>query len=221
MHKRGVSLIIILMLMSANIFIITGLSLFSQRVEAQTLQLRVSAAERLEFENHFFGSQIVQIIIDDPGATDPDESTVGLVVNGFNNPKVHLSDGLWYTFIAEDQGFAILIDVLTDGIRDNSIRVSKAVNDAPSPVLIGGTNFNIVTARDDSFISEIEVVGGFPFVELNQNDIFPTLPQPFFEDAPAINPDLRIGTGASEAGGADDLCTVAGGGLSTGTATPG
>ncbi len=221
MYKRGVSLIIIAMLMSANLFIITGISLFSQRAEAQTLQLRVSAAERLGFENHFFGSQIVQIIIDDPGATDPDESTVGLVVNGFNNPKVHLSDGLWYTFIAEDQGFAILIDVLTDGIRDNSIRVSKTVNDVPSPVLIGGTNFNIVTAQDDSFIAEIEVVGGFPFVELNQNDIFPTLPQPFFEDAPAINPDLRIGTGASETGIADDLCTVAGGGLSAGTATPG
>ncbi len=221
MYRQGVSLLIISMLMTANLFVMTGISLLSQKAEAQALQLRVSAADRLEFENHFFGSQIVQIIIDDPGATDPDESTVGLIVNGFNNPKVHLSDGLWYTFIAEDQGFAILIDVLTDGIRDNSIRVSKAANDAPSPVLIGGTNFNIVTAQDDSFVAEIEVVGGFPFVEVNQNDIFPTLPQPFFEGAPTINPDLRIGTGASEVGITDDFCTVAGGGLSTGTATPG
>ncbi|MGH9879326.1 MAG: hypothetical protein ACRD5H_16980, partial [Nitrososphaerales archaeon] len=69
MHKQGLSLLIISMLMSTNLFVITGISLFSEKAEAQTLQLRVSAAELLQFENHFFGSQIVQIIIDDPGAT--------------------------------------------------------------------------------------------------------------------------------------------------------
>ncbi|MFY3739707.1 MAG: hypothetical protein HMLIMOIP_000126 [Candidatus Nitrosomirales archaeon] len=214
------------MLMSANLFIITGISLFSQRVEAQTLQLRVSAAERLGFENHFFGSQIVQIIVDDPGATDPDESTVGLVINGFNSFKVHLSDGLWYTYFAEDQGFSILADILSDGVRDSVIVVSKAFNDAPSPSIIGGTSYTILTATTapllapDSFIAEIEVVGGFPFVELNQIDIFPTLPPPFFEEqlpaANVINADLRIG--AAEG---DGDCTVGDGGLSTGIGTEG
>ncbi|MGH9922974.1 MAG: hypothetical protein ACRD38_09495, partial [Nitrososphaerales archaeon] len=75
------------------------------------------------------------------------------------------------------------------------------------------------------FIAEIEVVGGFPHFELNQIDIFPTLPPPFFDGAPApattINPDLHIGSAATEVGTVDSLCGVTGGGLSTGAGAEG
>lgn len=199
--------------------------MYPTTVEAQGLSLRVSASERPEFENHFFGAQIVQIVIEDPGATDPDESTVGLVVLGVTTPRVHLSDGLWYSYVAEDQGFSILLDVLTDGTRNNSISVSKAVNDAGSPVNIGGTSYTIVTGQNDSFVAEIEPgPQNQPFAELNQVDIFTILPQPFFEVGTTINPDLKIGTqneapGAAgiAAGEPDDGNTTCTGPLSSGS----
>jgi len=166
-----------------------------------SIELKVSAAENPAFENHFFGAQIVQVIIDDPLGTFPDTTTAGLIVNGFNAFRVHLSDGHWYAFFVEDQGFGVLMDILTDGTRDNRIAISKAFNDAGTPVVIGGSNYVIDTAVDDSFVAEIEIVGGFPHVEVNQEDIFPSLPPPFFENSQAvINPDLRIGVG-DEVGG--------------------
>ena len=106
------------------------------------------------------------------------------------------------------------MDVLTDGIRDNSIAISDAANDAGSPVLIGGTNFAITLGNLDSFVKEIEVVGGFPHAELTQADIFPTLPPPFFQGGTTINPDLTIGVLDEDAAvGGDTLgvnCQVGG-----------
>jgi PKD repeat protein len=178
-----------------------------------SFELRVSAAENPAFENHFFGSQMVQVIIDDPEAVPPDTSTVSLNIKGFDVPRVHLVDGRWYTFFAEEQGFGVLMDILTDGVRDNTIAISKSINDAGSPLFIGGGSFTIVTSHDDSFVAEIEVVGGFPHVEVNQIDIFPSLPPPFFENvAGVINPDLRIGA-AFEGNG---FCRSIEGGLSRG-----
>ncbi len=177
-----------------------------------SFELRVSAAENPAFENHFFGAQIVQVIIDDPQAIVPDTSTVSLGVNGFVAPKVHLLDGRWHAFFAEDQAFGVFMDILTDGLRDGSIAISKAINDAGSPVIIGGEVYTIITGVNESFVAEIEVVGGFPHVEVNQVDIFPSLPPPFFENLPGvINPDLRIG--AFEGNG---FCRSIDGGLSRG-----
>jgi hypothetical protein len=176
-------------------------------VEAQGLSLHVSAAERPEFENHFFGAQIIQIIINDPGATDPDESTSGLVVKGFNTERVHLSDGLWYSFFAEDEAFLTLIDVLSDGIRNNVIVVSEGTAASAGATLdytsvsVGTAIFTITnTGGADSFIREISstaagpaiAAGDLKFVEVDQTDFFTILPQPFFEPAPTINPNLRL-----------------------------
>jgi len=226
--SKKISAITVFAILAASTFTIVGaLPFFNvQQAEAQGLQLRVSAAENPAFENHFFGAQIVQIVIDDPGATDPDESTVGLVVLGTTTPRVHLSDGLWYTFVAEDQGFSILADVLTDGLRDNRIAVSKAANDAGTTMTIGGFTYTIDTNKDDSFVAEFELgPANFPFVQLNQVDIFSILPQPFFNSTTTVNPDLRIGklneniadgSGVSDTG---TTCDTAGGGLPTGGAT--
>jgi hypothetical protein len=185
-------------------------------VEAQGLQLRVSAAERPQFQNHFFGPQIVQVVIDDPGATDPDESTVGLQVMGKTVPRVHLSDGLWYHFFAEENTFGIFLDVITDGARDNRIEVKVSAADLAarpagffppvppsSTVTIGAIAYTVDTAADpaDTFVREISVVGGTVFAEVDSNDIFPTLPAPFFEGlASTINPDIRFGTNTCDSG---------------------
>jgi hypothetical protein len=174
----------------------------------QGLLLRVSAASS-DFRNHFFGPQIVQIIIDDPGATDAADSTVGLQVKGVTAPRVHLGDGLWYHFFAEQISFLILLDVLTDGARDNAIAVANppaalAPIDLGNPLSfdVSGSTFTQTPSNTDSFVSEITVIGGSIFVELDQNDIFPTLPTPFCDatvlgagtacPVTSINPDLNI-----------------------------
>jgi hypothetical protein len=223
-YSKNLLTILLLTIIGSNI--VYGSFLNIPETKAQGLQLRVSAAEKPEFENHFFGAQIVQIVIDDPGATDPDESTVGLIVLGATTPRVHLSDGLWYSYVAEDQGFGILMDVMTDGLRDNMIAVSKALNDAGSPVTIGGTPYTITTGTNDSFVAEIEIgPGALPFAELNQADIFTILPAPFFEAAGVINPDLRITTVAEGGGEGDGICdnvvNADAAGLSVGTGAEG
>jgi hypothetical protein len=222
-YKKSLGIAMFAILAASSFTFLGAFPLFNvQEAEAQGLQLRVSAAEKPEFENHFFGAQIVQIVIDDPGATDPDESTVGLIVLGATTPRVHLSDGLWYSYVAEDQGFGILMDVLTDGARDNNIDISKPANDAGSPVTIGGFTYVIETGNNDSFVAEIEIGPGvLPFVQVNQADIFTILPAPFFETAGVINPDLRITTnaevlGVGEADATPGACLVADGGLPSG-----
>jgi hypothetical protein len=179
--------------------------------EAQALQLRVSAAERMQFQNHFFGPQIVQVVIDDPGATDPDESTVGLQVKGTTVPRVHLSDGLWYHFFAEADAFGLFMDVMTDGVRDNRIAVtSQGPADIlhPSLITIGTTSYTIVFdgAIGDSFVREITSLSGTGtvFVEVDEEPIFPTLPKPFLGAAPVLNPDVELGDG----GDGTDGCAV-------------
>ncbi|MEM2759347.1 MAG: hypothetical protein QXW73_00965 [Nitrososphaerales archaeon] len=185
-------------------------------VEAQGLQLRVSAAERPQFQNHFFGPQIVQVVIDDPGATDPDESTVGLQVKGTTVPRVHLQDGLWYHYFAEENTFGIFMDVMTDGIRDNRISViSAGPADAnhPSPITIGTTSYTIVfgtgTATGNTFVREITRIGGTGpvFVEVAQDLIFPTLPRPF-QAANALNDNVVLGDGGNDIAVGAGACIV-------------
>ncbi|MEM2759659.1 MAG: hypothetical protein QXW73_02580, partial [Nitrososphaerales archaeon] len=172
----------------------------------------VSAAERPQFQNHFFGPQIVQVVIDDPGATDPDESTVGLQVKGVTVPRVHLQDGLWYHYFAEQAAFLIFLDVMTDGIRDNNIAVINhgvVAPDANNPAAIPG-GYTQVFGSADTFVAELTVIGGVIFVELDQGDIFPTLPNAFCDPSVVgvpcpvanINPDLNIPGDAPEAIGA-------------------
>ncbi|MEM3099522.1 MAG: hypothetical protein QXU32_12555, partial [Nitrososphaerales archaeon] len=74
-NKRLTSIALSVILVTSTFTILGAFTLMPREAEAQGLQLRVSAAERPQFQNHFFGPQIVQVVIDDPGATDPDEST--------------------------------------------------------------------------------------------------------------------------------------------------
>jgi hypothetical protein len=212
--KRLTSIALSVILVTSTFTIFSAFTFFPiQQADAQGLQIRVSGAERPQFQNHFFGPQIQQIILDDPGATDPDESTVGLVINGFTAARVHLSDGLWYAYVAEDESFGLLLDVITDGIRDNRIAIADTTNDDGATSIIGGTTYNIDTGVINSFVKEIETdSGGFVHVEVVGNRIFSTIPAPFFEDiTTTTNPDLRIGA-VTEGNG---VCTSAGGGLAS------
>ncbi len=107
----------------------------------------------------------MEIIIDDPGATDPDESTIGLQVLGETVPRVHLSDGLWYQYTAEEDFFGIYLDLLTDGARDSNIAV-VSVTPTPASVMIGAKNFTFST-DPFSWVREVTVgPGGFRFIEV-------------------------------------------------------
>jgi len=154
---------------------------------AQSTKLIVSAAQDPAQQNHFFGPQIVQITIDDPGARNPDTSTGALTVKGMPTQRVHLTDSLWYTFIAEDDSFLVFLDVMTDGSRDGVIAVSDA-DDADNRNAVG--SFNIQFGNADSFVREITDAGGSTFVEVNKSVMFPSLPDPF--TGTAINPDVDI-----------------------------
>lgn len=179
---------IITVLLASNPVIFQSLP---EHAYAQSTKLIVSAAQDPAQQNHFFGPQIVQIIIDDPGARDPDRGTSGLTVNGLPAQRVHLTDGLWYTFIAEDDSFLVFLDVMTDGKKDNIIAVSDA-DDADNRNAIGSINIQFSNA--DSFVREITETGGNTFVEVNKSAIFPSLPDPF--TGTAINPDVDINSSA-------------------------
>lgn len=156
--------------------------------DAQQVQLIVSAAQDPAQNNTFFGPQIVQIVIDDPGARDPDKSTSGLLVKGQQMQRVHLADGRWYSFIAEKDSFLLFLDLMTDGVRDNRISVSN-LDDADNRNTVDA--IAVVFGQADSFVREITESGNNLFVEVDKNDIFPTLPDPFTGTA-ATNPDLDI-----------------------------
>jgi len=147
-NKKLTSIALSIILLTSSITIFGAFIFFPlQEVEAQGLELRVSGTEFPQYENHFYGAQIIEIIIDDPGATDPDESTIGLQVRGENVPNVHLADGLWYQYTAEEDFFGIYLDLLTDGVRDNNI----AIRD-PTPAfaarIIGAEAFTFTTNTD-------------------------------------------------------------------------
>lgn len=148
-------------------------------VQAQSLRLIVSAAQNPEFNNHFFGPQIVQVIIDDPGARDPDRSTAGLQVKGTSVPRVHLTDGLWYHFFAQENTFGIFMDVMTDGVRDNRIAVTTTAG-LPTSVIMGSTTYSLETDAS-SWVIRIgsESGTGLVFVQVDKAQIFPTLPDAF------------------------------------------
>ncbi|MGH9909829.1 MAG: hypothetical protein ACRD32_04245, partial [Nitrososphaerales archaeon] len=154
--------------------------------DAQQTQLIVSAAQDAAQNNTFFGPQIVQIVIDDPGARDIDKSTGGLLVKGQQMQRVHLADGRWYSFIAEKDSFLLFLDLMTDGVRDNRISVSN-LDDADNRNTVDA--ITVVFGQADSFVREITEVSNSLFVEVDKNDIFPTLPDPF-AGATAANPDL-------------------------------
>lgn len=156
--------------------------------DAQQAQLIVSAAQDPAQNNTFFGPQIVQIVIDDPGARDFDKSTGGLLVKGQQMQRVHLADGRWYSFIAEKDSFLLFLDMMTDGVRDSRISVSNP-DDADNRNTVDA--IAVVFGQADSFVREITESGNNLFVEVDKNDIFPTLPDPF-NGAPAANPDLDI-----------------------------
>ena len=121
-NKKLTSIALSILLLTSSITVFGAFIFFPvQEAEAQGLQLRVSGAEFPKYENHFYGAQFIEIIIDDPGATDPDESTIGLQVRGETVPRVHLADGLWYQYTAEEDFFGIYLDLLTDGLRDNKL----------------------------------------------------------------------------------------------------
>ncbi|MEM2760907.1 MAG: hypothetical protein QXW73_09000, partial [Nitrososphaerales archaeon] len=136
--------------------------------------------------------QIVQIVIDDPNARNPDTNTGGLIVKGQQMQRVHLSDGRWYAFIAERDSFLLLLDMITDGVRDNRIAVSNP-DDADNRNTIG--SITVTFGNADSFVREITEVGNNMFIEVDKNDIFPTLPEPFTGPT-AINSDLDINPSA-------------------------
>jgi hypothetical protein len=159
----------------------------SDKAFAQSVKLIVSAAQDPAQQNHFFGPQIVQITIDDPGARDPDTSTSGLFVRGLATQRVHLADGQWYAFIADDDSFLVFLDVITDGSRDGIIAVSDG-DDADNRNTIG--SFNVQFNSADSFVREITDVGGSTFVEVRKDALFTSLPDPFI--GTAVNPDLDI-----------------------------
>ena len=130
-NKKLTSIALSILLLTSSITIFGAFIFFPiQEAEAQAIQLKVSGAEFPQWENHFYGAQIIQVVIDHATATDPDESTIGLQVRGENVPKVHLSDGLWYHYVAEEDFFSIYLDISTDGVRDNNIAVQ---NPDPGP----------------------------------------------------------------------------------------
>lgn len=182
---------------SVLIFLIASTPLTLQNLSikdanAQSVKLIISAAQDPAQNNHFFGPQIVQIVIDDPGARDPDESTSGLFVKSFPTQRVHLTDGLWYTFIAEDDSFLTFLDVMTDGTRNNIIAVSNS-DDADNRNTVA--SITIQFSQPDSFVREITELAGVFYIEVDKNDIFPSLPEPF-TGAGAINPDVDINPSA-------------------------
>ncbi len=160
---------------------------------AQGVTLRVSAAQDPAQQNHFFGPQIVQITIDDPGARNPDSSTSGLSVKGESMERVHLADGMWYALIAERSAFLLFLDLVTDGSRDGSIAVSDA-DDSDNSNSVGG--FSIQFGKADSFVREITEIGGKAYVEVKKDAIFPSLPITFTN---AANPDIDINQSAEPA----------------------
>lgn len=176
-----------------TILLSNPLTFYTVDVNAQQVSLIVSAAQDPAQNNTFFGPQIIQIVIDDPNARDSDANTGGLVVKGEQTQRVHLADGRWYSFIAARSSFLLFLDVMTDGVRDNKIAVSN-VDDADNRNAID--SISIVFGQADSFVREITEVGGNLFIEVNKNDIFPTLPQPFTDVT--TNPDLDINS-SSEA----------------------
>ncbi|MGH9879141.1 MAG: hypothetical protein ACRD5H_16045, partial [Nitrososphaerales archaeon] len=119
-HPKQVCVAVILSILLLS----TPVTFSNFNAYAQSTKLIVSATLDPAQQNHFFGPQIVQIIIDDPGARDPDRSTGALTVKGTAMQRVHLTNGLWYSFIAEDDSFLVFLDIMTDGARDNIIAVS-------------------------------------------------------------------------------------------------
>ncbi len=196
------AVVIILIIVSSS----AASSITFTGAQAQALQLIVSAAQNSTFQNHFFGPQIVSVINSDPGATRPDSTTVGETVKGTELKRVHLKDGLWYSFIASSNEFFRLADVLSDGKQDSIIRVSPQAGDAapvagstthPTSIQKGGITFQIqlAPAGVTSFIREITTMGGNTFVEFNRSILMPTLPDPFSNTvAPSagFNPDVSL-----------------------------
>ena len=200
-NKKITSIALSILLLTSSITIFGAFIFFPvQEAEAQAIQLKVSGAEFPQWENHFYGPQIQQIVIDHPTATDPDESTIGLQVRGENVPKVHLSDGLWYHYVAEEDFFSIYLDISTDGVRDNNIAIQD-----PKPELkvrnIGAERFTISGNNEDkagkpvstSWIREITSTPAGLFFEVSQNILFPTMALPFFETSSVVlNGDLEL-----------------------------
>lgn len=178
---------ILLVFLSVN-----PLPFYAVDVHAQQVTIIVSAAQDPGQNNTFFGPQIVQMIIDDPGARNPDTSTGGLVVMGQSMQRVHLADGRWYAFTASQDPFLLWLDVMTDGIRDNRISVSK-LDDADNRNTVG--SYTMIFAQADSFVREITELDGSIFVEVSKKDIFPTLPEPFTGSG-AVNPDVDLNPSA-------------------------
>jgi hypothetical protein len=215
-NKKLTSIALSILLLTSSITIFGAFIFFPvQEAEAQAIQLRVSGAEFPQWENHFYGPQIQQIVINHPTATDPDESTIGLQVRGENVPKVHLSDGLWYHYVAEEDFFSIYLDISTDGVRDNNIAVQDP-NPAPGRS-IGAESFTFST-NTDSWIREITKTNAGLFFEVSQTILFPTMAQPFFETSDLIlNGDLELNgkngdlnNGPDDGPGAEDngMCTA-------------
>ncbi|MFQ5969700.1 MAG: hypothetical protein ACE5J2_04325 [Nitrososphaerales archaeon] len=182
---------------SILIFLISSTPLTLQNLSikdshAQSVKLTISTSQDPTQNNHFFGPQIVQIVIDDPGARDPDQSTSGLFVKSFPTQRVHLTNGLWHTFIAEDDSFLTFLDVMTDGIRDNRISVSNS-DDTDNRNTVD--SITIQFSQPDSFVREITELAGLLYIEVDKNDIFPSLPEPF---SSAINPDVDINPSTEE-----------------------
>ena len=175
------SLMVVLLLSNPSTF-------YTVDVDAQQVRLSVSVAEDTDQNNTFFGPQIVQIVIDDSSATNADTNTGSLIVQGQSMQRVHLTDGKWYSFIAEKDSFLLFLDIMTDGVRDNKISVSDT-DDADNRNKVGSMTVEFEFA--DSFVREITEVGGNLFIEVDKDDIFPTLPEPFV-GTDAINPDLDI-----------------------------
>jgi hypothetical protein len=87
-------------------FILIATSLSSITVEAQSSHPNLFvSAENSFFENHFFGSMVVEVIIRDSDISDTDEGKgePDVTLNGKKLRMVQASDGNWYAYFANKE----------------------------------------------------------------------------------------------------------------------
>ena len=88
----------------------------SVNVEAPTPNLFVSA-ENSMFENHFAGSMVIEVIVNNPVRSDLDNA-IGepdVTINGNDLRMVQASDGNWYAYFANKEKAKIADQIVLDG----------------------------------------------------------------------------------------------------------
>ena len=101
-------------------------TLVSSDVYAATENLYVSA-DNSEFNNHFAGPMIIEVVINDNNIDDSNSPEPDVTVNGANLKMVQAGDGNWYAYIAERK-----ITALADSMAgfDYGIKVTDISSEA-------------------------------------------------------------------------------------------